>query len=175
MEKLSIIRTTYPDFIRDNSNLLESFEEVLGSFHRDLVKSEWVGLMITPENYWEGYMKELLESAEARLPNVTEMTYIEDSGEILAFALWYTSRKVWGVLQSDWKDFLFTELIELYVSPELRGRGVGKTLTRIAESDGRDKWAEYFFVDVLSNNSWAVALYEKLGCRPWFQTMVKKI
>lgn len=40
MEKLSIIRTTYPDFIRDNSNLLESFEEVLGSFHRDLVKSE---------------------------------------------------------------------------------------------------------------------------------------
>lgn len=68
------------------------------------------------------------------------MAYMKDGiGKILAFALWRADTKPKPGEKSDWSPVLIVDLLELYVSPELRGKGVGRMLTTIAEEDAKSK------------------------------------
>ena len=83
----------------------------------------------------------------------------ESDGEAAGFALYFKNYSTW---QGKWGLYLE----DLFVRPQLRGRGAGKALlvelARIAvrEGCGRFEWA------VLDWNTPAIGFYEKLGARP---------
>jgi GNAT superfamily N-acetyltransferase len=82
----------------------------------------------------------------------------EDEGQVAGFALWFFTFSTWLG-----KPGLYLE--DLFVRPELRGRGIGKAmmieLARVAvrEGCGRFEWA------VLDWNQPAIDFYRSLGAR----------
>ena len=82
----------------------------------------------------------------------------EDEGKVAGFALWFFTFSTWLG-----KPGLFLE--DLFVRPELRGRGIGKALmlelARIAvrEGCGRFEW------NVLDWNQPSIDFYRSLGAR----------
>lgn len=82
----------------------------------------------------------------------------EYDGEPAGFALYFTS-------YSTWRGHHGIRLEDLYVTPALRGRGIGKALlsrlAQIAVEEGcpRLEW------DVLEWNLPAIAVYEKVGAK----------
>ncbi len=87
----------------------------------------------------------------------------ECDGEVAGFALYFWS-------YSTWVGHHGIRLEDLYVTPALRGRGIGKALlvrlARIAVDEGctRLEW------DVLAWNEPAIAVYERVGAgiqREW--------
>ena len=82
----------------------------------------------------------------------------EEDGQVAGFALWFFTFSTWLG-----KPGLYLE--DLFVRPELRGRGIGKTmmieLARIAvrEGCGRFEWA------VLDWNQPSIEFYRSLGAR----------
>ena len=80
----------------------------------------------------------------------------EHQGEAAGFALYFTS-------YSTWRGHHGIRLEDLYVTPSLRGQGIGKALlarlAQIAVEQGcpRLEW------DVLDWNASAIAVYERLG------------
>jgi len=81
-----------------------------------------------------------------------------DSNEAAGFALYFTS-------YSTWRGHHGIRLEDLYVTPALRGQGIGKALlrhlARIAIEQGcpRLEW------DVLAWNAPAIAVYESIGAQ----------
>lgn len=83
----------------------------------------------------------------------------EHEGEVAGFALWFLSYSTWlgrhGIYLED-----------LFVDPDVRGRGLGKALlaelARIADERGygRVEWS------VLDWNTPAIGFYKALGARP---------
>jgi GNAT superfamily N-acetyltransferase len=82
----------------------------------------------------------------------------EFDGEPAGFALYFTS-------YSTWRGHHGIRLEDLYVTPVLRGKGIGKALlarlARIAVEQGcpRLEW------DVLDWNAPAIAVYERIGAK----------
>jgi GNAT superfamily N-acetyltransferase len=82
----------------------------------------------------------------------------EQDGAAAGFALYFTS-------YSTWRGHHGIRLEDFYVTPALRGRGIGKALlarlAQIAVDEGcpRLEW------DVLDWNAPAIAVYERLGAR----------
>jgi GNAT superfamily N-acetyltransferase len=82
----------------------------------------------------------------------------EFGGEPVGFALYFRS-------YSTWRGHHGIRLEDLYVSPEMRGKGIGRALlaqlARIANQEGcpRLEW------DVLKWNESAIAFYDALGAR----------
>ena len=82
----------------------------------------------------------------------------EYDGAAAGFALYFTS-------YSTWRGHHGIRLEDLYVTPEMRGRGIGKALlarlARIAVEQGcpRLEW------DVLDWNVDAIAVYERVGAK----------
>ena len=82
----------------------------------------------------------------------------EQEGAPAGFALYFTS-------YSTWRGHHGIRLEDLYVTPSLRGKGIGKALlahlAQIAVEQGcpRLEW------DVLNWNAPAIAVYERLGAR----------
>ncbi|MDE1154873.1 MAG: GNAT family N-acetyltransferase [Acidobacteriaceae bacterium] len=80
----------------------------------------------------------------------------EYDGAVAGFALFFTS-------YSTWRGHHGIRLEDLYVTPSLRGRGIGKALlaqvARVAVEEGcpRLEW------DVLEWNEPAIAVYQRLG------------
>ena len=86
------------------------------------------------------------------------MLLAEEEGRVAGFALWFFTFSTWLG-----KPGLYLE--DLFVSPQLRGRGIGKAmmieLARIAvrEGCGRFEWA------VLDWNQPSIDFYRSLGAR----------
>jgi len=114
------------------------------------------------EGYFEDFavtQRELRRRAFGRNPECAiEIAEDVASGKILGYAVILTTPYTY-----DLKPTL--TLKELYVVPDVRGRGVGKTLMRavaeraLALSAGRLRW------DVLPGNDRAEAFYQSLGGR----------
>lgn len=83
----------------------------------------------------------------------------ELDGEPVGYAVWFASYSTWLG-----RNGLYLE--DLYVTPEMRGRGVGKAILRqlaalaVAQGCGRMEWS------VLDWNAPAIAFYESVGARP---------
>jgi GNAT superfamily N-acetyltransferase len=84
---------------------------------------------------------------------------VEADGEVQGFALWFRSFSTWEGVHGIYLE-------DLYVRPEMRGRGYGKallrTLAQIAVEHGyaRVEWA------VLDWNAPSIGFYRGLGARP---------
>jgi GNAT superfamily N-acetyltransferase len=82
----------------------------------------------------------------------------EEDGEVAGFALWFFTFSTWLG-----KPGLFLE--DLFVRPDLRGRGIGKALvlelarTAVREGCGRFEW------NVLDWNQPSIDFYRSLGAR----------
>ena len=83
----------------------------------------------------------------------------ELDAEPVGYAVWFASYSTWLG-----RNGLYLE--DLYVTPEMRGRGVGKAILRqlaalaVAQGCGRMEWS------VLDWNAPAIAFYESGGARP---------
>lgn len=83
----------------------------------------------------------------------------ELDGEAVGYAVWFASYSTWLG-----RNGLYLE--DLYVTPAMRGRGVGKAILRhlaalaVASGCGRMEWS------VLDWNAPAIAFYESVGARP---------
>ncbi|MGN0861891.1 MAG: GNAT family N-acetyltransferase [Stenotrophomonas koreensis] len=83
----------------------------------------------------------------------------ELDAEPVGYAVWFASYSTWLG-----RNGLYLE--DLYVTPEMRGRGVGKAILRqlaalaVAQGCGRMEWS------VLDWNAPAIAFYESVGARP---------
>lgn len=93
-------------------------------------------------------------------PGATTRALIAElDGEPVGYAVWFASYSTWLG-----RNGLYLE--DLYVTPALRGRGVGKAILRhlaqlaVANGCGRMEWS------VLDWNAPAIAFYESVGARP---------
>ena len=100
---------------------------------------------------------DLLRDGFGPTPRFTALI-AELDGAPAGFALYYTS-------YSTWRGHHGIRLEDLYVTPALRGKGIGKALlariAQIAVAEGcpRVEW------DVLDWNAPAIAVYERIGAR----------
>ncbi|WP_141577834.1 GNAT family N-acetyltransferase [Actinomadura sp. WMMA1423] len=84
---------------------------------------------------------------------------VEHEGRVVGFAVWFLTFSTWNGTHGIYLE-------DLFVEPEYRGHGYGKTLltelARIADERGygRVEWA------VLNWNEPAIGFYEALGARP---------
>jgi ribosomal protein S18 acetylase RimI-like enzyme len=62
-----------------------------------------------------------------------------------------------------WSESLDCYLEELYVVPDLRGRGLGQALVEAAIATARDQGAGYMDLGTAETDTAARALYEKMG------------
>jgi GNAT superfamily N-acetyltransferase len=116
---------------------------------RELAEFEQLGhlLQVTPEKLRPHLFGE---------KPVAEALVAESAGEVVAFALFFTNFSTFLA-----QPGLYLE--DLYVKPELRGRGVGEALlTRLARTaaergHGRFEWS------VLDWNANAIRFYERMG------------
>jgi len=96
-------------------------------------------------------------------------TLAEYDGAVVGFSLWFYN-------YSTWLGRAGIYLEDLFVLPELRGKGIGRALlaelarTALAEKCGRVDW------QVLDWNSPAIEFYERLGAKKvsgWFNMRVQ--
>jgi GNAT superfamily N-acetyltransferase len=89
-------------------------------------------------------------------------------GESAGFALFFTS-------YSTWRGHHGIRLEDLYVTPAMRGKGIGKALlthlAQIAVAEGcpRLEW------DVLNWNAPAIGFYESLGAKPMSEWTIMRL
>jgi GNAT superfamily N-acetyltransferase len=101
---------------------------------------------------------DLLRDGFGPIPRFQCVIAETDNNEAAGFALYFTS-------YSTWRGHHGIRLEDLYVTPSLRGQGVGKALlahlARIAVEQGcpRLEW------DVLAWNAPAIAVYESIGAQ----------
>jgi GNAT superfamily N-acetyltransferase len=100
---------------------------------------------------------DLLRDGWGPVPRFTAVI-AEMDGEAAGFALYFTS-------YSTWRGHHGIRLEDLYVTPSMRGKGIGKALlahlARVAVDQGcpRLEW------DVLEWNAPAIAVYERVGAQ----------
>ncbi|RSN61719.1 MULTISPECIES: GNAT family N-acetyltransferase [Actinomadura] len=84
---------------------------------------------------------------------------VEDGGRVVGFALWFLNFSTWNGTHGIYLE-------DLYVDPDVRGRGYGRLLltelARVADENGyeRVEWS------VLNWNEPSIRFYEALGARP---------
>lgn len=92
----------------------------------------------------------------------------EEAGDVIGFALWYTTYSTWLGRHGMWLE-------DLFVLPERRGHGVGKALLAelasicVHEGFGRLEW------NVLDWNEPALAFYRSLGALPLDEWTVHRL
>ena len=92
----------------------------------------------------------------------------ELDGVAVGYAVWFASYSTWLG-----RGGLYLE--DLYVTPDVRGRGVGKAILRhlaqlaVASGCGRMEWS------VLDWNAPAIAFYESVGARPQSEWTVYRL
>jgi GNAT superfamily N-acetyltransferase len=110
---------------------------------------------------------DLLRDGWGSTPRFTAII-AEFNGRPAAFALYFTS-------YSTWRGHHGIRLEDLYVTPSLRGQGIGKALlqrlAQIAVEQGcpRLEW------DVLDWNANAIAVYERVGARVMSEWRIMRI
>jgi ribosomal protein S18 acetylase RimI-like enzyme len=82
----------------------------------------------------------------------TGFAWVEESGKIVGCGL--------GVVEGEWLG-----IFDVVVAPEARRRGSGKRLTRGVMAWGHRMGAKKAYLQVMSDNAPALALYSKLGFR----------
>ena len=92
----------------------------------------------------------------------------ELDGQPVGYAVWFASYSTWLG-----RNGLYLE--DLYVTPAMRGRGIGKAILRhlaglaVASGCGRMEWS------VLDWNTPAIAFYESVGARPQSEWTVYRL
>lgn len=92
----------------------------------------------------------------------------ELDGQAVGYAVWFANYSTWLG-----RNGLYLE--DLYVTPAVRGRGVGKAMLRhlaglaVAAGCGRMEWS------VLDWNAPAIAFYESVGARPQSEWTVYRL
>lgn len=68
-----------------------------------------------------------------------------------------------GVFPSDGLDKDTVELVKMYLKPEIRGAGIGKTLLSKCLNEAKSLGYSTMYIESMPELSRAVAIYEKLG------------
>jgi GNAT superfamily N-acetyltransferase len=128
-------------------------------------------LEATDENAWRRYWADYLAFYEAKLPeSVTDATWSKLIGDDPAFigTVAVVNGKVVGIANSilhatTWSEAQFCYLNDLFVDPEIRGKGIGKALIDdLIEKAKADGWARVYWA-TRENNSVARRLYDRYG------------
>lgn len=100
----------------------------------------------------EEALRRYLEAADA------DFLVAEQAGQLLGFALVVNAG--WTPEFSNLLPHRYAELYDLVVAPTARGQGIGSRLLAAAKRWARDRRLEYLELNVLSQNSAALRLYE---------------
>jgi GNAT superfamily N-acetyltransferase len=100
---------------------------------------------------------DLLRDGWGPTPRFTALIADYD-GQPAAFALYFTS-------YSTWRGHHGIRLEDLYVTPTLRGKGIGKALLAKLASIAVEQGCPRLEWDVLEWNAPAIAVYERLGAK----------
>ncbi len=69
----------------------------------------------------------------------------------------------------------FAQVVDLYVLPDCRGKGVGRRLMEAADSWGKERGLDYMELFVLENNEVGIGFYEREGFETVSRTMRRPI
>ena len=109
-----------------------------------------------------------LAAALRATPPAMEAVIAEDDGAPLGFALFFHN-------YSTWTGFRGLYLEDLYVTPEARGRGVGKALLAHVAAIAVARRCARFEWSVLDWNEPAIGFYQSLGARPMDEWTVYRL
>jgi ribosomal protein S18 acetylase RimI-like enzyme len=96
----------------------------------------------------------------------------EDKGKAVGFISLRIELKGEEILLPNIKSVYVTDFI---VSPDFRGKGVGKLLMAKADESAKEKNISYIKLNVFSANSNANEVYHRLGFKDESVTMIKKV
>ena len=104
--------------------------------------------------------------------NNSDILVYDDNGDVVAFILLQAKSR---------PDFPFIVegkycyIMDITVTESKRGKGIGTALMNSAKAWAEEMNCNFINLDVLSNNTRAIALYEKLGYIPKSQEMYCKL
>jgi GNAT superfamily N-acetyltransferase len=110
---------------------------------------------------------DLLRDGFGPIPRFTALI-ADYEGNPAGFALYFTS-------YSTWRGHHGIRLEDLYVTPTLRNRGIGKALLAHLAQIAVDQGCPRFEWDVLAWNTPAIAVYEKLGANIMTEWRIMRI
>ena len=99
-----------------------------------------------------------------------QMLIAEEDGKAVGWAFAYEEQ---GELFITAPERRHGFLAEIYVLPEVRGKGVGTALIEACESWSRGRGHKLLTINVLSKNGRAIRAYEGAGYEPYTQTLRK--
>jgi len=129
-------------------------------------KSDWLKL-------WEGY---LVFYKATLTPDVTETTFErilsvesdvfgsiarDESGAAVGFVHWLTHRSTWSITN-------YTYLEDLFVSPDVRGGGVGRALIEHVREWSIEHESSKLYWLTADDNAQAQILYDKVATKTGF-------
>lgn len=138
----------------DDAALIHRFVSELALYER-----EPQSVTATPDDYRR-------QMAEARPP--FECFIAEWDGEAAGFALCFHN-------YSTWKGKKGLYLEDLYVTPIMRGKGIGEALLRHLAKIALERDCARFEWAVLDWNTPAIGFYEKLGAKPMSEWTVFRV
>jgi GNAT superfamily N-acetyltransferase len=129
---------------------------------------------------WEGYLafyKTALPEAATNLTFVRLIDPAEPMGGFIARDEFGVARGVvhWIDHRSCWTGGNYCYLQDLFVAPEVRGRGLGKSLIEAVSAAARRRACSRVYWTTHETNAKAQSLYDKVAERSGFIQFVKKL
>ena len=155
----------------------DSHAEIVRAFHEDIIVSN-----IRPEHLClEEYLRLLRASEKDGLP--AYMRGLREACEegVDGMFIWETEGRVveWSWLKVHENEFFregaYGEVNEIYVGPDWRRKGLGKTIMAHAQKWFRERGVNTVRVEVLASNEAARSFYKRLGFEPNYMTLQKTL
>lgn len=102
----------------------------------------------------------------------SDILVYEDNGKVVGFILLVSKNR------PDFSfmvQFKYCYIMDILVTEKCRGRGFGTALMNSAKNWAKERNCTFINLDVLTNNTGAIALYKKLGFIPKAQEMYYKL
>lgn len=151
----------------------EADAEAMGAFASEIQQVEFdlVGAPVLPATQVSAVIRGVIERA---LTQPDAAAFVAESGGSLAgYALGFLAGEDDPLIEASFRRY--GQLVDLYVAPAMRGRGVARALIDAFAAVMRDKGAAWMRVNAKAANRGAIDTYLACGFSPYETVFAKKI